>query len=277
MPAAFFERVLGPHWKYSCALWSETTRDLGAAEAAMLEATCTRAGLEDGMRVLDLGCGWGSLSLWIAEHFPRAQILAVSNSHAQRAVIETRAQERGFENLRVVTADANEFRPQALLPLDRVVSIEMVEHMRNWEALLTRIASWLAPEGRVFLHYFSHRDYSYPYEDRGRGDWMARHFFGGGMMPSASLAERLSGPFAVEESWQVSGLHYRHTAEAWLRNLDRHRDALESLFAQDLGARAARVQLQRWRMFFLGCAELFGYRGGREWGVTHIRMRRDRS
>ncbi len=270
VPNTFFDRVLGPHRKYSSAWWEPGETDLGRAEEAMLERTCDRAGVRDGMSVLDLGCGWGSLSLWIAERYPGAYVLAVSNSKSQRESILRHAQDRGLGNLEVVTADINRFDPERRF--DRIVSVEMFEHLRNWEALLGRAAGWLEPEGRLFLHYFCHRDYAYPYEDRGSSDWMARHFFSGGMMPSERLIDLLAGPFAIEERWSVSGLHYQKTSEAWLANLDRERAAVRELFAARYGDAEAARWVRRWRMFFLGCAELFGYRGGTEWRVAHVRL-----
>lgn len=270
VPSAFFDLVLGPHRKYSSAWWSAGERDLGRAEAAMLAKTCERAQMVDGASLLDLGCGWGSLSLWAAAEYPASRILAVSNSKSQRESILRRAETQGLRNLEVVTADINEFEPD--LRFDRVVSVEMFEHLRNWESLLERIASWLTPEGRVFLHYFCHRDHAYPYEDRGNPDWMARHFFSGGMMPSERLIEELAGPLAIERRWSVSGSHYQKTSEAWLRNLNAERRAVLEIFSGGYGPSEAARWVQRWSIFFLACAELFGYRGGTEWRVAHVRL-----
>lgn len=272
VPADWFEHVLGPHLKYSCAWWNRETADLAAAETAMLDTSCRRAEIADGMQVLDLGCGWGSLALWIAEHYPRAGVVAVSNSATQRDTIEKRAAARGLRNLEVVTADVNSFDPGGAGRFDRVVSIEMFEHLRNWEAMLERVATWLRPGGKVFLHYFCHRTHSYFYEDRGASDWMARHFFSGGMMPSAGLVRELKTPFRVEESWSVSGTHYQATAEAWLRRLDRNRAAARETLVRAVAPRDLDRVLQRWRIFFLACAELFGFRGGDEWFVAHHRL-----
>lgn len=279
LPPAFFERVLGPRQKYSCAWFDgpdEGASALAAAEEAMLARTCERADVRDGMRILDLGCGWGSLSLWIAERHPGCRVAAVSNSKAQREFVLARAAERGLDRVQVVTADANDFLPERHgdLPraFDRVLSVEMFEHMRNWGALLARIRGWLAPGGRAFLHVFCHRELGYFYDDRGDGDWMARHFFTGGMMPAYGLLDRFADDLRVEARWHVDGSHYRRTALSWLENLDRARGDLLPLFAEVYGPADARRWLHRWRLFFLACAELFGFDDGGEWGVAHYRL-----
>jgi len=272
VPPAFFERVLGRRLKYSCALFDDGVRDLDTAEERMLALTCERAALRDGQRVLDLGCGWGSLSLWLAERYPTARILAVSNSKLQREFVQARARRQGLANLEVVTADVNTFAPGCRF--DRVVSIEMFEHVRNQELLLQRIASWLEPDGSLFVHHFAHRSALYLYETDGVGDWMARHFFSGGIMPSDDQLLHLQRDLSVERQWRVSGHHYQQTAEAWLARQDAQRDALLAILGQVQGPREARRSFQRWRLFFLACSELFGYRGGNEWWVTHVRMAR---
>jgi len=263
VPAEFFERVLGPHLKYSACYWPAGTSTLAAAEAAMLALYAERAQLADGQTILDLGCGWGSFALWAAARYPNSRITAVSNSRVQRAFIERAAAVRGLANLDVRTADV---RSLELAPasFDRVVSIEMFEHMRNYELLLRRIASWLAPGGALFVHVFAHRRFAYPFDDAGRTDWMAREFFTGGIMPSADLFRHFQADLRIAESWQLDGTHYARTAEAWYRNLVAERAAIEAL----LGRR----RYQRWRVFFLACAELFGYANGSEWIVAHHRF-----
>ncbi len=262
VPAAFYQRVLGPHLKYSSCYWPAAATTLGEAEAAMLELTAERAGLADGQRVLDLGCGWGSLSLWAAARYPASRFTAISNSARQRAFIAGEAARRGLGNLDVRTADV---RTLALTEsFDRVVSIEMFEHMRNYAVLLRRIAGWLAPGGVLFVHVFAHRRFAYPFEDAGRSDWMAREFFTGGLMPSARLLHAFADDLAITAEWHLPGTHYARTAEAWYANALQHRDAIIAL----LGAPA----FHRWRVFFLACAELFGYRDGREWLVAHYRF-----
>ncbi|HEX4422729.1 MAG TPA: cyclopropane-fatty-acyl-phospholipid synthase family protein [Kofleriaceae bacterium] len=264
VPAAFFLRVLGPHLKYSSCYWPAGVGGLDAAEAAMLELTAARAGLADGQRVLDLGCGWGSLTLWAAARFPGSRFTAISNSHSQRDFITAQARARGLANVTVQTADLR----TAVLPaaaFDRVVSIEMFEHMRNYQLLLRRIAGWLAPGGALFVHVFAHRQYAYPFEDAGASDWMAREFFTGGLMPSFDLLPQFQDDLQLAAQWQLDGTHYARTAEAWYENLMAHRAELATI----LGGAA---KVERWRVFFLACAELFGYRHGREWGVAHYRF-----
>jgi cyclopropane-fatty-acyl-phospholipid synthase len=279
VPAAFFELVLGPRMKYSCGLWegsSDAPDALRRSEDAMLALTCERAELRDGQRILELGCGWGSLTLDMAARFPAASIVAVSNSASQRQFIERKANERGWRNVRVVTADINEFDASVLVghAFDRVVSVEMFEHMRNYDALLARIAPWLTAEGKLFVHIFAHRQFAYPYEVKGASDWMAEHFFTGGTMPSDRLFYQFQDDLAIEAHWRVDGTHYEKTSNAWLANMDANREAIDRLFAQVYGPDAVTRWRVRWRTFFMACAELFGYRDGHEWIVSHYRFRK---
>jgi cyclopropane-fatty-acyl-phospholipid synthase len=267
VPAAFYRLVLGPQLKYSSALFPPGVDDLGAAETLMLELTARRAQLCDEQRILELGCGWGSLTLFMARRFPRSEIVAVSNSASQKRWIDAQASAAGLSNVRVVTADVNAFETHRRF--DRVVSVEMFEHVRNWEALLGRVHRWLSPAGFVFLHFFANRRFAYPFETSGDDDWMGRHFFTGGMMPIKDLPSRLQIPFDVVERWEVPGVHYSRTAEHWLRNLDEHHAELLELFSEREPRNAAQRRLQRWRMFFIACAELFGFEGGGEWLVSH--------
>lgn len=265
LPAEFFELALGPQLKYSGAYWPPGVERLAEAETAALALVCERAGLENGQRILELGCGWGSLSLCMARRYPRAQIVAVSNSAGQRAFIEARAP----RNLRVVTADMNRFDPGGRF--DRVVSVEMFEHMRNWRALLRRIARWLEPDGRLFVHVFCHARHAYPFETEGADDWMGRHFFTGGIMPAWDLLRRVAQDWTLEERWWLDGRHYQRTAEAWRRRIEARPRATLAVLRRHYGGDAERW-FQRWRLFFLACEELFGYRDGSEWGVGHYRL-----
>jgi cyclopropane-fatty-acyl-phospholipid synthase len=270
VPAVFFAEVLGPRRKYSSCLYRPGVVTLADAEEAALAETTSHAALADGQDVLELGCGWGSLSLWMAERFSASRITAVSNSASQRQHIENEARRRGLGNLRVVTADMNVFAAPSTY--DRIVSVEMFEHMRNWPQLLGRVRSWLRPDGCLFLHVFAHRAVPYFYSEDGDLAWMARHFFSGGIMPSRTLVRGFPALFEVEDEWWWSGTHYQRTAEDWLRNLDRRRAAVEPFLVETYGGDAA-IWFHRWRMFFLAVAEFFGYRRGEEWGVAHYRLR----
>ncbi len=268
VPPEFFQQVLGQQLKYSACYWPEGVDNLDSAEEAMLRLTAERAGLADGQRILELGCGWGSLSLWMARHFPAATILAVSNSTLQRGFIESRARAYGLENLRVLTADMNQFAPPGDR-FDRIISVEMFEHMRTWTTLLRRARRWIRDEGRFFIHVFAHRRYVYPFESDGDDNWMGRHFFSGGMMPSVDLLDRIDIPFSVVTRHELAGTHYARTAEAWHANLLANSRIIEPLFARDTSRRSAKIQIERWRIFFLACAELFAFHRGSEWVISH--------
>jgi cyclopropane-fatty-acyl-phospholipid synthase len=268
LPAEFFALALGPRRKYSCCYWDHTTQSLAEAENRSLALTCEHAGLIDGHEVLELGCGWGSLSLFMAEQYPQSRITAVSNSQPQREFIESQIAERQLKNLRVLTRDMNEFQaePQRF---DRVVSVEMFEHMQNYEQLLDRVAGWLKPDGRLFVHIFCHRDVAYFYETEGDANWMGRHFFTGGLMPSADIFSRFPQRLAVQQRWFWDGRHYERTSNAWLKNLDARRTEALAILTRVYGPAEARRWWNRWRTFFLAVAEMFGIDHGAEWQVGH--------
>jgi cyclopropane-fatty-acyl-phospholipid synthase len=274
VPTEYFLKVLGPRLKYSCGWWSEEANTLESSEEAMLRLTCDRAELKDGQKVMELGCGWGSLTLWMAQQYPASSILGVSNSRTQREYILSRAREHGLDNVDIVTADMNSFKPEG--HFDRVVSVEMFEHMKNYDRLLSNVSGWLRAEGKLFVHIFTNRHYAYHFDDTGDpDDWMANTFFTGGTMPSDDLLLRFQDDLRIERHWRVNGVHYSRTLEAWLKKQDACEQELLPLFEETYGSpHAARLWIQRWRIFYLACSELFRYHKGREWMVSHYLFRK---
>ena len=271
VPTRFFELSLGKRLKYSGCYYPDGNETLDEAEEKMLALYGERAELKDGMRILELGCGWGSLTLWMAERFPNSRITGVSNSRTQREHILAQAAVRGLANVEIITTDVNrlDLSPETF---DRCVSIEMFEHMRNYDTLLGNIARWLKPGGKLFVHIFCHRSLMYPFETEGSDNWMGRYFFTGGLMPSADTLLHFQSALRIEQRWVLSGIHYEKTANHWLENQDRHAEEVHRVLAETYGAKNAAVWAQRWRMFWMACAELFGYAGGSEWGVAHYRF-----
>jgi len=276
VPTAFYQFCLGPRLKYSGCLYPTGSETLDEAEEQMLALYVERGGFADGQTILELGCGWGSLTLYLAEKFPRARLTGVSNSRTQKAPIDAEAKRRGLSNVTIVTCDMNVFEA-APGRFDRVVSIEMFEHMKNYQRLLANIARWLKPGGRLFVHIFTHARFSYHFVPRDSSDWMARHFFTGGQMPAHDLLSHFQDDLRLLQDWKVPGTHYQQTAEHWLQNMDAHRDKILPLFATTYGARDVTKWWAYWRTFYLSCAELWGYRDGTEWLVSHYLFENPRS
>ncbi|MBK1644611.1 SAM-dependent methyltransferase [Thiocapsa imhoffii] len=272
LPARFFDLVLGPRRKYSSCYWPDQRMTLEEAERESLRITVDRAGVRDGERVLELGCGWGALSLYLAEQFPGCRITGVSNSSGQRAHIKAECERRGLTNLEILTADMNDFRPEGVY--DRIISLEMFEHMRNHRALYARVHDWLTPGGRFLMHIFVHRDHPYPFEDVGPSDWMSHYFFAGGIMPSDDLPLYFQEHLKLVDRWRWDGRHYERTLNAWLARMDEARDEIWPILEETYGAAQAATWWVRWRLFFMACAELFGYRKGQEWYVSHYLFER---
>lgn len=275
VPAGFFEKVLGPKMKYSCAFFKSESDTLEMAEENMLALTCQRAELTNGQNVLELGCGWGSLTLWMAERYPDSKIVGVSNSSSQREFILKRAQEKGLKNIEILTQDMNHFNTDR--EFDRVVSVEMFEHMRNVPLLLQKISKWLMPDGKLFVHIFAHKDSSYLFEDRDESDWMSRYFFTGGMMPSHSLYRQFNQHLEIEQEWVIPGVHYARTAEHWLSNMDKNEKSIQIILNSIYGQESSSLWRARWRVFFMACAELWGWKPSAQWQVSHYRFRNKRN
>jgi cyclopropane-fatty-acyl-phospholipid synthase len=273
VPTAFYLRCLGPRLKYSSGYYEQGTESLAQAEERMLALTCERAQLANGSAILELGCGWGSLTLWMAESYPHARITGVSHSRTQREHILAEAGKRGLTNVEIITCDMNEF-DLAAGQFDRVVSVEMFEHMKNWPQLMANIDRWLKPSGMFFAHVFTHSRFAYHFEARDESDWMGRHFFTGGMMPAHGLFPRFQDNLKLVQDWKLNGRHYAQTAEHWLQNMDAHRAEIQPLLAQTYGPDQAAKWWAYWRVFYLACAELWWFHAGEEWQVSHYLFRK---
>lgn len=266
IPAEYFDLVLGPHKKYSCCYWDQHTNHLVDAEENALRTCCERAAIANGQQILELGCGWGSLSLWIAEHYPESQVTAVSNSVSQKNWILAQCAARGLQNVQVITADIIGFAIDE--HFDRVLSVEMFEHTRNWRRLFDKVSGWLKADGQFFMHVFCHHRSPYFYELDGDNDWMTRYFFRGGLMPSAALPEKFQDSLRLREKWSWNGEHYAKTLRAWLQRHDAQKAQILGLFSDVYGDEAD-IWFVRWRLFYLACEELFRYNKGEEWFVGH--------
>lgn len=266
LPVEFYQFCLGRHLKYSCGYWEPDVTDLDTSERDMLQLTCIRADLHDGQDVLELGCGWGALSLYMAVNFPKSRFTAVSNSEPQKKYIDEQIIKRGITNLTTITADIAMFTVDQTF--DRVISVEMFEHMRNYQKLLKKISVFLKTQGKLFVHIFSHKEFAYKFE-RNESDWMSKYFFAGGTMPSDHLLLYFNDHVAIEKHWHVNGTHYRKTAEAWLQNMDKHKKEIIPIFEQTYGSEKALKWWVYWRIFYMTCAELWGYNNGAEWMVSH--------
>lgn len=267
LPTEFFQYVLGPHMKYSSGWWETGVKTFEESEYHMLKLTCEHAGLQAGQEVLELGCGWGSLSLFMAQHYPTSSCTVVSNSKTQKKYIDAQAARRGIKNLRVITADMNTFNIDR--KFDRVVSVEMFEHMRNYRLLLKRISGWLKPDGKLFVHIFTHHKYAYKFEVNDDSDFMSKYFFTGGIMPSNDLLFYFNEDLIREHQWLINGTNYQKTSEAWLSNMDKNREAIIPIMNATYGPEKAMLWFAYWRIFFMACAELWGYNNGQEWMVSH--------
>ena len=267
LPPTFFNLILGKYNKYSSCYWGDGATSLDEAEASSLKITCERAELSDDMDILELGCGWGSLSLWIAEKYPNSRITSISNSNQQREFINRAAKLKNLNNLTVVTCDINSFNAET--KFDRVVSVEMFEHMQNYERLMENISSWLKINGKLFVHIFCHQRFAYFFSTEGSDNWMGRYFFTGGLMPSEDLLLKFQKNISLDNQWRWNGRHYKLTSNAWLKNMDREKINILPILEKVYGRNERNIWFQRWRIFFMACAELFGYNSGNQWLVAH--------
>ena len=266
VPADFFKLCLGEHLKYSCCYWINANDNLNTAEENMLKLTCERADLIDGLSILELGCGWGAISLWMAKTYPNSKITSVSNSESQKEYIYKECETRGITNLEVITADMNVFQTEKRF--DRVVSVEMFEHMKNFDILLNKINNWLKDNGKLFVHIFTHKNFSYHFETEGKNDWMGKYFFTGGIMPSHNLLDHFNNDLKIVKNWVVDGTHYHRTAESWLDNMDQNKDKISDIFKLTYGRNHTKWRVY-WRIFFMACSELWKTSNGNEWQVSH--------
>ncbi|MEO6882976.1 MAG: class I SAM-dependent methyltransferase [Bacteroidia bacterium] len=273
VPTRFYELCLGKNLKYSSGYWKNNVRDIDQSEDDMLQLTCERADLKNGQHVLELGCGWGSLSLFMAHKFPESNFTVVSNSNTQKLHIDGEAKKRNILNLQVITADMNVFEIDKTF--HRIISVEMFEHMRNYEKLLEKINRFLKADGKLFVHIFTHKEYAYKFEVKDESDWMSKYFFTGGIMPSDHLLFYFNSHLKVCKHWHVNGKHYQKTSEAWLQNMDKNQTEILALFSNTYGKENALKWIVYWRIFFMSCAELWGFNNGNEWLVSHYLLEKN--
>ncbi|GAO19919.1 hypothetical protein UVI_02030340 [Ustilaginoidea virens] len=259
-----FAACLGPRMKYSCCLYPQGDETLAQAETAMLRSYIDKADLKDGMSILDLGCGWGSGALYFAEMLPGSEITAFSNSRTQKRHIETEAARRNLSNIKVITGDVVDYEFESEM-YDRIVSIELFEHMKNYELLMAKVSRALRPQGKLFVHIFAHLTTPYDYED----GWMTTHFFTGGTMPSADLLLYFQKDLRIKKQWWVNGLHYSKTCEDWLSSMTANKARMWPHLIETYGEKDAATWYYRWHIFYMACSELFAYNGGDTWGVSH--------
>jgi cyclopropane-fatty-acyl-phospholipid synthase len=267
VPTEFYKYVLGKRMKYSGGLWNKDVDSLDTSEEDMLALSVERAEIKNGQTVLELGCGWGSMSLYIAEKFPKCKVTGVSNSKTQKEYIDAIAKERGLKNVKIITMDMNVFT--IATKFDRIVSVEMLEHMKNYQSLFKRISGFLKDDGKFFVHIFTHKTFAYPFEVRDESDWMAKYFFTGGMMPSHDLFLHFQDDISILKQWTVDGRHYGKTSEAWLKNMDSNREKILPIFEKTYGKENITKWWVYWRVFFMSCAELWNFEEGQEWIVSH--------
>ena len=265
VPPAFFQEIMGAHLKYSCGLFDKNTISLDEAEENMLQLYIERLDIKNNQKILDLGCGWGSFSLYAAAKFPNSTFVAVSNSNDQIEFINNTAAARSLENIKAIKQDMNNLSLDE--SFDRIISIEMFEHMRNYGALLKKLRNHLHNDGKMFVHIFTHRDHPYPYEVRGPSDWMSKYFFTSGLMPSHDIFSYFEEDLVVEQSWKINGSHYARTCNLWLENHYKNKKTILDIFTGHYPN--PRQWFVRWQLFFLACEKLFAYNEGKEWFVSH--------
>ena len=269
VPPEYFYHVLGTNLKYSCSLFDNVNL-LDEAETSMLELYIERANIKDGHKILDLGCGWGSFSLYIAKKYPNTNITSVSNSSDQITYIKNEAQKRGLPNIKAYRMDVNSLELNT--QFDRIISIEMFEHLRNYKLILSSLNNLLKPDGRLFIHIFCHKKLTYFYEMKNNFDWMTKYFFQGGIMPSKDIFEYFDDELEIINQWDINGNHYSKTCKAWLNNHYINRKKILDVFQKHYDK--PKIWFNRWRIFFLSCEAFFALNNGKEYFVSHYLLKK---